>query len=178
MEGIPGCIFGPPLWTSLHLMSFAYPEQTNDKQLKQNVYNFFKNLGAMLPCTSCRDHFNKNFDNVDLMKNLDGRENFSRWVYMLHDTVNKQLGKKSPPFEEIKAKYMKLKNENTTCDNHCSDKSDYECRVEIINKNEGFSNYGNMDNKTIGGVVIVMAVVFGIGFYYYNRGQKGTKTRR
>ena len=56
---LPSC-FGPPLWASLHSISYAYNPKSEQEQ--QNYYNFFYNLGHVLPCAECKLHYAKNFN--------------------------------------------------------------------------------------------------------------------
>ena len=49
-----------------------------------------------MPCRYCRENLKKNLKALPLReKDLKNRASFSRWVYNLHELVNKMLGKKS-----------------------------------------------------------------------------------
>ena len=105
-DGIITGVWGPPLWFSLHCLSFNYPiKPTKDQQ--EYYYNFFINLKNILPCSYCRDNLKKNFEVLPLTKKvLKNRDSFSRWVYELHELVNKMLGKKSNlTFEEVRNRF-------------------------------------------------------------------------
>ena len=94
-DGMVTSIWGPALWHSLHTISFNYPVKPNIKE-KQDYRQFILNLVNVLPCKYCRDNLKKNFKAYPLtMKCMESRDTFSRYIYKLHETVNKLLGKKS-----------------------------------------------------------------------------------
>ncbi len=54
------------------------------------------NFKHVLPCGHCRKNFRKNITQLPLTNHaLKNRGNFSKWVFKLHELVNKMLGKKS-----------------------------------------------------------------------------------
>jgi hypothetical protein len=105
-DGMLTSIWGPPLWHALHTISFNYPVKPTKEQ-KDNYYNFFKNLRHVLPCKYCRENLKKNLQVVPLKKStFKNRDSLSKWVYNLHETVNKMLGKKSGlSYNDIRERY-------------------------------------------------------------------------
>ena len=92
-NGMVTSIWGPPLWFSLHMTSFNYPVEPT-KEHKQQYYAYFTSLKWTLPCKYCRDNYAKNLEGLPLDKNaLKNRETFSRWLYDIHNKVNRNLGK-------------------------------------------------------------------------------------
>ena len=61
----------------------------------------------MLPCKYCRINLKSNFKKLPLRKSVfKSRDSLSRYVYNLHETVNKMLGKKSGlTYEDVKLRY-------------------------------------------------------------------------
>jgi hypothetical protein len=94
-NGMLTYIWGPSTWHFLHTISFNYPIKPTSLQKKQYV-NYIKSLQTILPCVYCRNNMTKNLKacnfNMSVMKN---RNTFSRFIYKLHEQVNKMLGKKS-----------------------------------------------------------------------------------
>ena len=105
-DGMLTSVWGPALWHSLHTMSFNYPVKPSKEQ-KQYYKDFFMNLQKVLPCRYCRENYKKNLKAVPLTKTvLKNRENFSRWVYDLHNHINGMLGKKSKlSYEDVRDRY-------------------------------------------------------------------------
>jgi hypothetical protein len=76
-------------------MSFNYPINPTPED-KTNYRNFILNLRYVLPCKYCRQNLTNNLKSNPLnMSDMKNRDTFSRFIYKLHETVNKLLGKKS-----------------------------------------------------------------------------------
>ena len=94
-DGMITAVWGPSLWHYLHVMSFNYPVHPTSKD-KKNYKKFIYSLKKVLPCKYCRINMKKNLKAVPLNKKaLASRDGFSRWMYNLHEHINKMLGKKS-----------------------------------------------------------------------------------
>lgn len=94
-DGMVTKIWGPMIWMSLHTISFNYPEKPSPED-KKNYRNFIYNLRYVLPCKYCRINLKKNLKQKPLqMCDMKNRETFSRYIYELHELVNKMLDKKS-----------------------------------------------------------------------------------
>ena len=94
-DGMLTSIWGPSMWHFLHIMSFNYPVNPS-KEDKKNYQAFVLNLQNILPCKYCRQNLQKNFKaNPLTMADMANRDRFSRYIYKLHEMVNKLLGKKS-----------------------------------------------------------------------------------
>ena len=94
-DGMLTTVWGPSMWHYLHTMSFNYPVCPT-KEDKEHYKNFILNLQHVLPCKYCRQNLTNNLKAHPLKEcHLKNRETFSRFVYNLHETVNKMLGKKS-----------------------------------------------------------------------------------
>ena len=94
-DGMVTSIWGPPLWHYLHTMSFNYPVNPT-KEDKKYYMDFILNLVYVLPCKFCRLNLKTNLKQLPLTKfNMTNRETFSKYVYNLHELVNKMLKKKS-----------------------------------------------------------------------------------
>ena len=94
-DGMLTSVWGPALWHYLHTMSFNYPVNPT-KEDKINYRNFILNLQFVLPCKYCRINLKNNFKTMPLkMSDMNNRESFSRYIYELHELVNKLLNKKS-----------------------------------------------------------------------------------
>jgi hypothetical protein len=94
-DGFMTSIWGPPTWHMLHTISFNYPiEPTKDD--KEKYRNFILSLQNVLPCRYCRENLKTNFKQMPLtMSVMKNRDSFSRYIYNLHELVNKMLKKKS-----------------------------------------------------------------------------------
>jgi len=94
-DGMLTTVWGPSIWHFLHTMSFNYPINPTTEQKKQ-YRDFVLNLKNVLPCKYCRINLVTNFKQLPLtMSNMKTREAFSRYIYDLHELVNKMLHKTS-----------------------------------------------------------------------------------
>lgn len=94
-DGMLTSVWGPSLWHYLHTMSFNYPVRPT-REDKKHYRQFMIDLQHVLPCKHCRINLKNNFKRLPLREcDLRNREAFSRYIYKLHETVNKMLGKKS-----------------------------------------------------------------------------------
>jgi hypothetical protein len=94
-DGMMTAVWGPPMWHYLHTMSFNYPVNPSLEQ-KRHYRNFVLNLKNVLPCKYCRQNLKANFRKLPLtIMEMKSRDSFSRYIYELHELVNRMLGKES-----------------------------------------------------------------------------------
>ena len=93
-HGMLTSVWGPPLWHALHTLSFTYPPRPTEGD-KEHYFNFIHDLQYVLPCKMCRKNLTKNLNIHPLTREaLANRYTFSKWVFDLHQLVNKMLKKK------------------------------------------------------------------------------------
>jgi hypothetical protein len=94
-DGMITATWGPPMWHYLHTMSFNYPVNPTAED-KKHYRDFIINLQYVLPCKYCRINLKTNLRQMPITSAvMANRESFSRYVYELHELVNKMLKKKS-----------------------------------------------------------------------------------
>lgn len=94
-DGMLTAVWGPSLWHFMHIMSLNYPVHPTSED-KTHYKNFIINLQYILPCRYCRENLKNNLKTLPLRScHMKDRNSFSRYVYELHETINKMLGKKS-----------------------------------------------------------------------------------
>lgn len=96
-NGLMTYVWGPPLWLSLHMITFNYPTSP-DERAARHFRRFFRLLRHVLPCGACRSNLKRNLRLHPLTDaDLASRDALSRWLHGLHARVNGSLGK--PPGE-------------------------------------------------------------------------------
>ena len=105
-DGMLTTIWGPGIWHYLHTMSFNYPVHPTAAD-KQHYRDFVLELQYVLPCGKCRKNLVNNFKKHPLaMSNMQSRETFSRYIYDLHETINKMLNKHSGlTYDNVRERY-------------------------------------------------------------------------
>ncbi len=113
-EGMLTSVWGPSLWHYLHTMSFNYPVKPT-KQQKKHYKNFVLSLKNVMPCKYCRINLRKNLKAHPLRDcDLRNRDKFSKWIYGLHEHVNKMLKKKSGlTFCQVRDRYENFRSRCT-----------------------------------------------------------------
>jgi len=105
-DGMLTTVWGPSMWHYLHTMSFNYPIHPTEEN-KTHYRDFILNLENVLPCGKCRKNLKKNLKKLPLeKKDMESRETFSRYIYNLHEVINKMLKKKSGlTYDDVRERY-------------------------------------------------------------------------
>lgn len=113
-DGMLTSVWGPSMWHYLHCMSFNYPVNPTNEQ-KKYYRDFIINLQHTLPCKYCRINLKNNLKNLPLtMKCMKNRDTFSRYIYNLHELINKMLKKKSGlSFCDVRERYEHFRSRCT-----------------------------------------------------------------
>jgi hypothetical protein len=174
-DGFLTTIWGPPQWHMLHTISFNYPIEPTLEQKKQ-YRDYILSLQNVLPCGACRKNLTTNLKQLPLtMKDMKNRDTFSRYIYNLHELINKMLNKKSnltycdvrERYEHFRSrctsetpkvfKYSALKNNSKTLKNKKEEKGCTEplygkkarCILNIVPQDEGGDQSIQIDKKCV-----------------------------
>ena len=113
-DGMLTTAWGPAIWHYLHMMSFNYPINPTEED-KKHYRDFILNLQYVLPCKYCRMNLTKNFIHHPLrLSDMENRETFSKYVYDLHELINKMLKKKSHlSYADVRERYEHFRSRCT-----------------------------------------------------------------
>jgi hypothetical protein len=114
-DGFLTTVWGPPQWHMLHTISFNYPVEPTLEQKKQ-YRDYILSLRNVLPCGACRKNLKNNFKQLPLtMKDMENRDTFSRYIYNLHQLVNKMLNKKTTlTYCDVRERYEHFRSRCTS----------------------------------------------------------------
>lgn len=94
-DGMLTSVWGPAAWHLIHTISFNYPINPTAEN-KKDYKEFIENLQNVLPCKYCRINLKNNLKAYPIRPcHMKNRDSFSRYIYKLHEVINKKLGKKS-----------------------------------------------------------------------------------
>ena len=94
-DGMLTSVWGPAAWHLLHTISFNYPINPTEENKKQ-YKDFVESLKNVLPCKYCRMNLKNNLKAHPIKPcHMKNRDTFSRYIYNLHEIINKMLGKTS-----------------------------------------------------------------------------------
>ena len=91
--------FGPCLWRSIHIIALGYPENPSEID-KQTYTNYYRDLWKIIPCLKCSLNYRRHWTELPIYSYLDSRHHLFEWTVLLHNIVNKELGKKQITLEE------------------------------------------------------------------------------
>ena len=105
-DGMLTSVWGPAMWHVLHTISFNYPV-TPTKEQRRQYSHFVLSLRWVLPCVHCRNNFHKNLRDCRFGKRcFKDRDHFSRFIFRLHNQVNRMLGKPvERHFDRVRERY-------------------------------------------------------------------------
>lgn len=120
-DGMMTGIWGPCLWHTMHTMSFNYPVVPTKEDML-NYYRYFYSLKDTLPCRYCRENYVKNLKKMNFnIKFFKNRDTLSRFVYELHEIVNRDLGKKSNlSYEQVRDRFEHFRSRCTKQTKGCT----------------------------------------------------------
>ena len=98
-QSINPTIWGPHGWKFMHYVSLGYPENPTQND-KHSYKNFYYSLQDVLPCEKCKYNYLTNITENPIDSHLDTKDSLVKWVIDIHNTVNKELGKKELTYEE------------------------------------------------------------------------------
>jgi hypothetical protein len=135
-DGMLTSVWGPSMWHYLHTMSFNYPANPTCDE-KQQYRNFVLSLKNVLPCGKCRANLCNNFKKLPLkMAHMANRETFSKYIFNLHELINKMLGKKSGlTYNQVRERYEHFRAR--CAKSHKDLRKDLRKTVKMTNKEKG-----------------------------------------
>lgn len=102
--------WGPLLWSILHALAervgrVVSPLYKEDE--RRTWIQLYKALGKMIPCPSCKDHYDSYLRENPVEKDIkelpyDALHDYiKRWFWELHNWVNESYGKPQFPYEDL-----------------------------------------------------------------------------
>lgn len=104
---IPPETWGPFFWHTIHIVALGYSTNPSYNE-KKSAKEFFESLRFLIPCPVCRDHYNAHLEKYPLTPHLDKRSDLFKWTILLHNEVNKTLGKRIFTEAEVLRYYTRL----------------------------------------------------------------------
>ena len=137
-------IWGPKYWFFFHTITLNYPNYPNSVT-KKKYYDFVQNIPLFIPVESMAGEFSKLLDQYPVQPYLDNKESFIRWMWFIHNKINKKLEKPQISLNDFYVKY-------------------YEEYKPI---NEKMSEYYKIRGKLIYSSIIIS--IFGGIYYLYDK---------
>jgi len=104
MTNLDPKIWGPHYWFFLHTIAMSYPVHPN-AVTKKKYYEFVQNIPLFIPVESMAGEFSKLLDKYPVQPYLDNKESFIRWMWFIHNKINKKLEKPQISLNDFYVKY-------------------------------------------------------------------------
>ena len=104
MTQLDSKVWGPHMWFFLHTIAFSYPNRPN-AITKKKYYEFIQNLPMFIPIENMAGDFSKILNKYPVQPYLDSKDSFIRWVWFIHNKINKKLEKPEITLSEFYVKY-------------------------------------------------------------------------
>lgn len=107
----PPSVWGPFFWHTIHIVALGYPKNPTYTD-KKCAKEFYESLAFLLPCAVCREHYKEHLSKNPLTPFLDSRSDLLKWTIIIHNAVNKMLGKPEWTEPEVISYYERLGRRN------------------------------------------------------------------
>lgn len=104
MTQLDPTVWGPHMWFFLHTIAMTYPLRPNSVT-KKKYYEFIQNIPLFIPIEHMAGEFTKLLDEFPVQPYLDKRETLIKWVWFIHNKINKKLEKPQITLKEFYVKY-------------------------------------------------------------------------
>ena len=128
-------IWGKYFWNTIHIAALSYPSNPTPED-SETYTKFFNIIGDVLPCKKCSMNYKRHLVEIPIFQYLENKQELFKWTILLHNIVNRELGRSQWNIEYAQMYYMNLEDHQKQKDLKVSDdkKADKECnRFEAKN---------------------------------------------
>lgn len=101
--------WGSKFWFTMHTVAYFYPDEPTVDEMA-HAKNFYESLRSLLPCPGCAQHYGELLRKHPIDEHVKYRMSLITWVNMIHNEVNRRLGKKIVTVEEYLMMNRNLSN--------------------------------------------------------------------
>jgi hypothetical protein len=76
--------WGKEVWHTMYAIAFGYPEEGVTPEVKAQAIAFYRSLGLLLPCDTCRKNYSTLLEKYPVEDAVDGRAALTLWVHKIH----------------------------------------------------------------------------------------------
>jgi len=114
MNNIDTDLWGKHMWRSIHYICLGYPTNPTMDD-KQRYSEHLTSLQYVLPCILCREHFADELKKFPLTDNvMRTRDSLLNWSILVHNSVNRRLGKPLYNISNFYNDYLVVHNVGTS----------------------------------------------------------------
>jgi hypothetical protein len=97
-------VWGPSLWNAIHFIALGFPDDAEASPDVRAAYrHFYSNLHRVLPCGACSQNLEAHLRSGEVppppaFEGPHTRQRLFEWTVLLHNIVNRSLGKEGRPW--------------------------------------------------------------------------------
>jgi len=99
-------VWGPCIWKTLHVLTVKIKDDCFIEQRKQLI-EMITHICSHLPCPNCSTHAQGIIRKMNL-KSVQTKDQLIRFLFLMHNEVNKRVKKKLYIYEDVKTHYEKM----------------------------------------------------------------------
>lgn len=107
-------VWGPCIWKTLHVLTVKIKDDCFIEQ-REKLIEMITHICSHLPCPICSTHAQGMIRRMKL-KNVQTKDQLIRFIFLMHNEVNKRLKKKLFIYEDVKAHYESMNTKNILLD--------------------------------------------------------------
>lgn len=88
-------VWGPNFWHTMEAIAV-----TLDSENKMDIYRFFENLRHVIPCKTCKHHYQEYFLQKPIKNYLNNQLTLLSWLYSLRCDIKKRQEKSVESFQD------------------------------------------------------------------------------
>lgn len=96
---LPTSYWGEPIWKTLYTIAYTFPLNPSVEKIA-NAKAFYENLGPLLPCEECSEHYIEYLTTNSLNNITIGRQQLLEWVNNLENNINRHMQRPLKLLEE------------------------------------------------------------------------------
>lgn len=100
-------IWGKYFWKTIHITALSYPSNPTLEE-KATYKSFYYILGDILPCKKCSINYKRHLEEIPIFQYLESKQELFKWTIMLHNIVNRELGRSQWNMEYAQMYYTNL----------------------------------------------------------------------
>lgn len=99
--------WGSQFWFVMHTTAYFYSDTPTPTEMA-HAKDFYTSLKSLLPCPGCAHHYSQMLSEHPIENAISSRMTLMQWVNMIHNEVNRRLGKPIVTFDEylMRMKHM------------------------------------------------------------------------
>lgn len=143
-------IWGKYFWKTIHITALSYPSNPTLEE-KATYKSFYYILGDILPCKKCSINYKRHLEEIPIFQYLESKQELFKWTIMLHNIVNRELGRSQWNMEYAQMYYTNLQEHenmkdlketnNTNNDTNNNNKPSTEKNINSVESRFSSKNY-------------------------------------